>query len=65
MNIQKLQICLLAIIAVLLAYVVVINSNTGRYSTFGESNAGLLDTQTGAVYIPSNNGWELFIKPLR
>lgn len=40
-------------------------NKTGRYIPFGENHLALLDTETGAVYIPANDRWELNIKPIK
>lgn len=54
MNIQKIQICLLAIIAVALVYIAVIYTNSNRYIPFSEY--GTIDTRTGNVYLLNLSG---------
>lgn len=48
MNIQKIQICLLAIIAITLVYIAVNYTNSNRYIPF--SQYGTIDTHTGNIY---------------
>ena len=50
MNIQKLQVCLLAIIAVALVYIAVTYTNANRYVPLAGLD-GTLDTRTGNVYL--------------
>ena len=50
MNIQKIQVCLLAIITITLAYIAIIHAGINRYVVFAEGY-GTLDTKTGNVYV--------------
>lgn len=55
MNIQKLQVCLLAIIAVALVYIAAIYTGSNRYVPLTKIH-GTLDTKTGNVYILQESG---------
>ena len=55
MNMQKIQICLLAIIAVTLIYIAATYTNTNRYVPLNRIH-GTLDTRTGNVYIIQESG---------
>ena len=65
MSRENLNTLILAGIFFVLVYLAISSSGTGRYATFGGNNAGLLDTKTGSVYIPGNDEWELYIKPIK
>ena len=53
MNVQKIQICLLAIIAVALVYIAITYTNANRYVVFAEGYA-TLDTRSGNIHLLKN-----------